>query len=829
MTVYPIQATFSRGELSPSLHGRVDIDHYIQGLKTCENFTILKQGGIRRRSGSVYVAEVKDSADLTRLIPFNFSETEAYTIEMGDEYCRFYALGGQVQSGGAAYEVSSPFALADIFDVDYEQSADVLYMAHGSYAPRTLTRFAETSWAFADFDFQDGPYLDENLTPTTMTPADTGHATPAMTDLTTGGTVTSTSSAADAWEIFDRDKQVAGAFTSSEAGHVTFQFASSATKVVDAYWITAGPKNDSGFTNAPTQWILQGSNDGSTWVALDSRDGETGWAASETRFYEFVNRTAYEYYRLAMSGVDSGKFTTGKLGELALHQAASDQTAFNLTASSVTGINNGDGFKATDVGRHVRLLGSDNKYRWGEIQAYSSTTVVTITLNGHALPDTSPIAFWALGAWSDETGWPERVSFYEGRLCFASTTTQPRTVWASKSLDFDNFGISQPLEASDGIKLTIEGGHFNPIEFIEEGPELFVGTAGDMRIIGQSTQQEAFSATNARQKRASTVGASSVTPVTIQNTLIYVGFHKAGLYEFGYDYQVNGYVARELTVLSDHAFKDGISTCVYQKFPDPIIWSVRTDGQFIATTYEPDQRVVGVSRQKIAGGSADSHGVVESACVVPVETGNRVWLIVKRTINGDTKRYVEYMADPFDEANGDSIEDAVFFDSAVTVTGSSMTSVSGADHLEGETVGILADGVDIGDATVSSGSFTLPDDVSADKVTYGLRYESYAETLRLPQAGNRDGTALGRRKHNVTVGLDLLETAYIKAGTASRQFEYIFRNTTDNLDTAPTPFTGYRKMNAEDSWSNDGVAIMRTDKGYPATVRAVEIGVEGEP
>ncbi|MDA4843974.1 hypothetical protein [Hoeflea poritis] len=827
MTVYPIQATFSRGELAPVLHGRVDIDHYRMGLAKCENFYVLKQGGLRRRSGTVFVAEVKDSNDACRLFPFAFSETQAYAIEHGDQYCRFFALDGQVQSGGGAYEIASPFALADIAAVDHTQSADVLYMVHGSYAPRELRRTAETSWSFSTFAYEDGPYLDENSTATTLTPAETGHATPEMTSNTApSGTASASNGSANAYKMFDREKADSIDLDSTSSGWLQYRFASSARKVVDAYWLTA-PKDAAQHADYITQWELQGSNDGATWVTLDSRDGETGWSGSETRFYELENDAAFEYYRLKFSGGGGSDGNVCTMAELALHQKASDQTPFNLTASSTTGINGGAGFQISDTGRLIRLLGSDGRWRWAEITERVSATVVKIRLHGQALPNTDPISFWAMGAWSDQSGWPHTVGFYQERLAFGRNDTLPRTIWLSKSLNFNNFGESTPSEASDGMSITMTGGRLNAISFIRESGDLVIGTSGSMRTLGPGSNAEAFSSTNIQQRQQTTTGAASVSPVTIGNTVIYGGFHKAALHEFSYSFDVNGYLSPELTVLSAHAFKPGISFMAYQESPDSIIWCGLADGTLTATTYDRAQKVVGISRHRIAGGSVSQPGVVESACVVPVESRDRLWMIVRRTINGQTKRYVEYLEMPFD---GGSVPDGLFLDSARTVTnGSPVSSVSDASHLEGETVGVFADGVDIGDAFVSGGAFTLPGGVAASKITYGLRYESVAETLRMAQTGNRDGTAIGRRARIVSVALDLLETAYIKAGSALRQFEYLFRETSEKLESERSLFTGVKSVAAEDNWSNGGVVVIRSDRAYPATIRSIIASVEGEP
>ena len=788
---------------------------------------MLKQGGLRRRSGTVFVAEVKDSTNACRLFPFAFNETQAYAIEHGDQYCRFYALGGQVESGGTPYEIASPFLLSDIHAIDHTQNADVLYMAHGSYAPRELRRTSETNWSFSAFDFRDGPYLEENGTSTTLTPAETGHITPNMTaNAAPNGTASSSNSSASAYQVFNRNKAESIVLDGGSSGWVQYQFGSGGQKIADAYWLTAA-KNAPSNADYFTQWELQGSNDGTTWVTLDSRDGETGWAGSETRYFEFENSTAFEYYRLKFSGGGGADGNVTTLAELAIHHKADDQTPFDLTASSTTGINNDAGFQSSDTGRLIRLLGADGRFRWAKITEVTSTTVVKIRLHGQALPDTSPIVAWALGAWSVESGWPHTVGFYQERLAFGRTDTMPRSVWLSKSLNFSDFGESTPAEASDGMSITMTGGRLNAISFIRESGDLVIGTSGSMRTLGPASSAEAFSSTNIQQRQQTTTGAASVPPVTIGNTVIYGGFHKAALHEFSYSFDVNGYLSPELTVLSAHAFKPGISFMAFQEFPDSIIWCGLADGTLTATTYDRAQKVVGISKHRIAGGKISETGIVESACVVRVESGDRLWMIVRRTINGQTKRYVEYLEMPFD---GGSVSNGIFLDSARTViNGSPATSINGASHLEGATVGVFADGVDIGDAMVSGGTFMLPGGIAASKITYGLRYESVAETLRMAQTGNRDGTAIGRRAHIISVALDLLETAYIKAGSALRQFEYLFRETSETLESERSLFTGVKSVSAEDNWSNGGVVIMRSDRAYPAIIRSIIASVEGEP
>lgn len=822
MTVYTIQASFSRGEISPKLHGRVDIDHYRLSLAEARNWVVLRQGGLRRRTGTVYVGEVKDSTDEgVRLIPFAFSTSQAYAIEMGDAYCRFFALDGQVYSGGSPYEIVSPYAIGDVSGIHYSQSADVLYMAHGSYAPRELIRSGETSWSFASFQSEDGPFLDVNTTGTTMTPGSIGGVHPIMTSASTPSGTVSTSfgvGAGTMYKVFNGNAADGVIDSASVTG--TIQYTPATSKVADGYWIQAHSVGEEA-NYCPSAWTFEGFN-GSSWIVLDSRSGENGFAASERRYYEFTNETAYSAYRLNITS--SGSATARMaIANFMIHERAENQTAFGLTASSTAGINNGAGFSASDVGRSLKLLGSDGLWRWAEIVGVGSATFVTIRLYGHALPSRNGITSWRLGSWSTGTGYPQCVGSFQNRLAWGGTETEPRTIWLSKSAEYEDYGFSQPVEASDGITLTMTGARVNAIQFIEESASLLVGTSGSLRSVGPATASEAFSATNAEQRQQTTTGAAHIQPISIGYSTLFVNYYRNRIHESGYSYDVDGYRSPELSILSDHLFADGIKEMAFQAVPDNIIWVVRESGKMATVTFEKSQEIVGLTPCEIAGTNA----AVESVCSIPVESGDRTWLIVKRTINGQTKRYVEYIADPYENSG---IEDAVYFDSSVRVyNATAFSTVTGAGHLEGETVGVLADGVDIGDATVSGGSFTLPGGVTANTVVYGLRFQSYGKTLRLSQAGNRDGTALGRLKNVMSVAFDVYETGYLKVGGISKQYPLLRAEVAETPGTPITPFTGMVTDGATDSWRDDGVIVFHTDKGYPATVRAASIGIEGEP
>lgn len=177
-----IQMNFNGGEVSPLVYGRPNLDKYQTGLKTCLNFIPLLQGPNQRRPGTVHIVEVKDSTKAVRVVRFEFSTEQAYILEFGNLYVRFIKDRGQIVSGPAV-ELVTTYLEADLFQLQFSQSADVLYVTHPDYPPRKIERASDTSWSITNITFSDGPYFNTNATATTLTLS------------TTTGSVTVTASA----------------------------------------------------------------------------------------------------------------------------------------------------------------------------------------------------------------------------------------------------------------------------------------------------------------------------------------------------------------------------------------------------------------------------------------------------------------------------------------------------------------------------------------------------------------------------------------------------------------------------------------------------------
>lgn len=214
--MFNIQRSFAAGEIAPALYGRADVARFSTALRTCRNFIVRKEGGVKNRTGSQFITEVLDSSKATRLLKFVFNDEQTYILEFGDQYIRFIKAAAQITisapsawsnattytktqlvsySGvnyyslqgsnlnkqpdleptywyaldGAIYEIPSPYLEADLFDIKYEQSGDVLTLVHPSYEPYELTRTADTAWSLDIPTLTSDPFTGSNDYPSTVT------------------------------------------------------------------------------------------------------------------------------------------------------------------------------------------------------------------------------------------------------------------------------------------------------------------------------------------------------------------------------------------------------------------------------------------------------------------------------------------------------------------------------------------------------------------------------------------------------------------------------------------------------------------------------------
>jgi hypothetical protein len=464
------------------------------------------------------------------------------------------------------------------------------------------------------------------------------------------------------------------------------------------------------------------------------------------------------------------------------------------------------------------------------------------------LPGTGATGGWKLGAWSAITGWPCSVCFYQQRLVWGRTDTQPQTVWFSKAGVITNYATTEPAQADDGITLTILAGEVNAIQWLAEAADLLIGTTGAMRTIGPADTSKPFSATNVTQRRQTTFGSRNLQPVQIGEVAIYASFYGLSLREFLFSFQQNSYISPELTILSEHMLRSGIQQFTFAQDRESMVWMAMGNGELVGLTYDREQQIVAMTRHRIGGECKNSgivdqlhpedpdthYGVVESVAAIPGTNRHELWASIRRTflVGGSLveKRYVERLTPPFE---AQLKETAIFVDSSFSLYSATKTgTVSGVYWLAGQQISVLADGAVVPPVTVNAnGSFTLANNKVANRITFGLPYTSRGMTLPLAQGGG-DGTGLGRLRNILSARLDYMETGYLEIGSPrARELEVAvgLRGRNDPMDTSPPLKDGIYEHRFDRTWKDAGQIVFFTDKPLPATIRSISAVFITEP
>jgi hypothetical protein len=377
--IHGIQPSFAGGEFAPSLWARVDLQKYATGTKTLKNFIVHPHGGASSRAGMKYIATTKDSTKQARLVPFEFSSVQAYVIEFGNLYCRFYMDGGQIISGGVPYEIVTPYLEADLPDLKFAQSADVLYICHPDHAPQTLTRLSHTSWTLAAYDYSGGPFQLSNLGTTTLAISNAA--------VGTGRTLTASASffsSSMVGALFQLRHNVPGG---SIAQAFTATGTSASIKCGDTWRILTHGTWTAKFK------IEQSIDGGSNWTELRNFSGTN----------DFNANTFGEVDGNSLIRINCYSYTSGTL---------------NIDLTS-------DPYDQAGIAK---------------VTAYTDTTHVTASVITE-IGGTTAVTDWAEGSWSPLRGYPACCTFYGDRLCFASTDTEPQTMWFTET---GNYVVAMP-------------------------------------------------------------------------------------------------------------------------------------------------------------------------------------------------------------------------------------------------------------------------------------------------------------------------------------------------------------------------------------------------
>lgn len=804
------QNNFNAGELSPRLYGRSDIAQYDKGLKTATNAIVYPHGPIKRRNGSQFIAETKESGRIVKLVEFKFNSDTTFILEMGHQYIRFYTDGGRVlesgvtitsinkanpgvvqvsgshgysngdvvyiagvegmtevngrfftvanvtagtfelsgvdtssyttyTSGGTSsriYTLTGSYSESELPNVNYKQIGNTIYFTHPGVAPKKLVRTDTTDWELSTIDFLP-PATDERgwLPSTTVTPAAT---TGSAINFTTGAAV----------------------FLASDVGR----------QIVNL--------------------------EGAGIASITSVTSTTVAVCDIVQDFPSTSAIASQNWKLDLTPATDINPSVDALTQGAI---------CTLTLSAA-------GWRSSNIGDYVRCHDGVVK-----ITAYTSSTIVEgVVLK--AMTEHGTTGTWSLEqeSWTSSRGFPRSVGLIDQRLVYAGTDEFPQSVWLSEVGLYESFGVGS--NDADSISVEISSNQISQIQWMATAKDLIVGTAGSELTINSGTGG-ALTASTIKQEPRTYYGSDLQVPITVGNEVLFIQDTSRKIRSFRYDFNIDNYTGDDLLNLSEHLTENTLVEIAYAQEPDSQVYGVLSNGDMIVGTYVRNQKVLGWTKFTTDGEYENVQSITNNGI-------DEIWVVVKRTINGTEKRYIEL----FDAGDGTNNLDA-FSDSFLTLTvdtqsvssitkanpavvtvtghgfsdgdsvkftnvegmtelnnntyiiqnkttntfelksidstsygaftsgdvGKGVTSISGLDHLEGETVQIRADGATHPDKTVSSGAVTL--DLPVFDLVIGKEYTTTITTLDREYKSNL-GSMQGQRSRHVKPIIKLYQSAF---------------------------------------------------------------------
>lgn len=782
------QPAFTAGVLSPALWARTDLAKFQTGLKRAENVFIHAHGGASNRPGLNFCGEVKASNRKARLIPFQFNADEAFILEFGHLTMRVYRYGAPIMSGGSPYEIATPWTEDMVGSLVFAQEADVMYIVCGDTPIRKLSRFADTNWTLTSVDFK------------------------AKINPPTGYNVTSSSGSPNIY-------QYVIAYQYDDGG--TLKWSGDSNVVSVRYEIS-----DSGKQNA-LQWK---DVPGALQYRIGRRSGTSGVF---TTIYTGPLATVNDDNSLT-----GPTFTyavgTGLNGNIAMLRAIPN--AANVQSYVISSISDETGEESLPsqsftVTHDLSVAGRYNLITWGVVPGASRYLVYKNESGTYGYiggvdglqfrddnitPDLSDAPQIGRNPFVGVGNYPTVVAFIEQRLVFAATQNDPQAVWMSQSASYENFGYSSPAKASDAVTFRVKSRQINEIRSIVPMKGMLLMSSAAEWLVTGGSNSDAISPSALKIDNQGYRGSNRVQPVNVGEVMLFAQVRGGVVRDLNYEFANDGYTGKDLTVMARHLFEHKeIKAWAYAQSPSSIVWVVMNDGRLLSMTYMREHEVWAWTEHSSAG------GVFEDVAVISEGTEDVPYFIVRRTIGGSQKRYIErlhtrVMAD---------VADAFFVDSGLSYDGAPATMFSGLAHLNGEEVVALADGNVIRGLTVSGGSVTLSS--PASKVHIGLSYEALIESLNLdlgPVQGM--GTVQGRKKSVAALTLRLERSRGVFVGprdgdrdsTALVEWK---QRSTEPWGAPIELYTGDVKMTLPWTWNEEGSVVVKQFDPLPVTVLAL--------
>lgn len=851
-----IQNSFTSGQVSDKFKGRTDLKEYNDALDQLENFIVLRQGGVSKRPGTQYIEDLNSSNFRgERIIPFVFSKSESYAVIINGlntatlQVRIFRADGTEATVDETNFRAETSITTSyNPKNWKYSQSGDILVLSYSS--PLTVSEIGSTDLTtdatneippfmivrtdkdnFDVFNFTHPDFLSKlpskaKFSPAVNRPYLPGNADPdlrfyitnenvgsnrTLICLDSSGTETPFFKTGHAFTTVSGRPGVHGAF---------FKVQRAGTEGV--CWVD-GYKADVNLLSANidtgTDVLTITAHGFSTRDTIHLFDTGVGTAPTISGVTPDANGFYGRYY---VRGLTANTLT--------LHPTIADADAGTNTIDF------------TSAGSGAIMI----------LEAYQVTRItvtVEVAFDSSLTSAANATDDWHESAWSAEQGFPRAVVFHEQRLVFGGTRRRPDTVWFSQVGNIFNF-MSRRLE-QDTLNATIASDTDSGLGFIlfgdvlPSGPFDLTAAATQANIIQWMASQNALligtlgteyavtgfdsiiSLDNFSIKKQTDYGSNTVQAITVGSSVLFCSRDGRRIRDFKFNRQNGSYLSTNLTVISDdivYSGFDGASATnlksaefieiTHQPSRD-VAWFLTSNNELVALTLSRESQIAAWHYHPIR--STDR---VLSMSVIPSDDGtfDELWMVIERSIDGNTEVYLEKMGDDFEHDvlnNTSSSNDDVpyYADSAIKVTLGSMTNVvTGLSHLEGETVKVLADGVVENDKTVSSGQITLDATYNSGTViVVGLPYTSTLKTLDI-EAGGDFGSSQGNRQRIDRVALRMFK---------AQKGQYRNQNASSSFDLEyddDLVFTGIKRVDFEITPDMDNQVVIEHDDPVPFTL-----------
>lgn len=760
MPIRLMQPSFAGGELTPSLFARRDLAKYQVGLALARNVFVRPHGGVSNRAGTRFVAEVYDSAVRSKLLPFEFNTDQTYIMEFADGIMRIFYRGGIV--------TETPL---DVVAAMSDTPVRLTVVGHG---------------------FSDGDHI-------ILSSMDAVGGAP--------------------------DPDAEPGFGSLNERR--FRAAPVDADTLDLQWIDGTPVDGSGFAafvgtgtvariySLPTPYTADQILDLVSLQSADvvylthpehpprklTRSGHTDWSLSELTFLpkidppinvqaETAGGSGSEEYKYIVTAVDK------ETGEESL---PSDEVMITNDLSTSGAINRitwdpHDNAKKYNIYREKYGL-------FGFVGAAGETEFEDENID----PDVSDGPPTERNPFDGPGSYPSTSTFFEQRLVFAGSKDEPQTVWMSRSGSFENFTISEPTKDDDAVTVTLVSRQIDKIQHLIPLDDLIILTSGgEWRLTG-SSDPGYVSPSSVLVQPQSYRGAAKVAPIVVGNTILFLQRHGARVRDIGYSFDVDGYTGNDLTVLAPHLFEGhSIVSWTYAQEPHGLIWVARDDGRAMTLTYLKEHEVWAWCRQ-------ETDGEFEEFASIPEGARDAVYCIVKRTIDGAPKRFIERVEPRTPEDAGHGF----FVDSGLTHSGAPQRYPDNLHHLNGKTVVAVADGHVIKGLTVADGRIDLG--FEAGEIQVGLPFTSDIQTLPI-DFESAGGTSQGKRKRVGRVSLRIQNSRGILIGPTDDDLVPVKPKTAATWDGSTEFITGDIDMMIPPHWGRFGDFRIRQSDPLPMTI-----------